>query len=441
MPLFRSLLLLATLPATLHPQTEVRALVQEFDRLAGQPLWPGFTPATTPIAFYAGDTTWLMRHPEPPAAFKAVPSLPGVLASAGQHPAVRANSHVELDGVPTATVLVPRGAPASTRLAGTLIHEAFHVYQARHHPRWVGNEAEYFTYPMQDTILQRLQRLETEAWRRSTLPHLPHACWAGEALRLRRERFDRLAPGAIGYERGNELNESLATYVEYKATRAPIADLVPAAGFPPDAVRLRAYSVGPVLAFLLDRHAPGWPARLNEDTLAALDGLLEQALPKVDCAAGFTPAERDSVARLAAGEVAALLASRDSVQREFHERKGWRLTIEAGSGAPLWPERFDPWNITPLDRRATLHRRWVKLANAAGGIEVLGREALTIAAGEHPLFEGVALVGLAGLASLPAISEDSGAVTVAGPGITARFRAVRVDTLGRTVTVRLGATR
>jgi hypothetical protein len=136
-------------------------------------------------------------------------------------------------------------------------------------------------------------------------------------------------------------------------------------------------------------------------------------------------------------DVATLLARRDSVQREFFERRGWRLTIEAGSGAPLWPERFDPWNIMPLDRRATLHRRWVKLGNAAGRIEVLGREALTIAAGEHPLFAGVALVGLAGLDSMPVIGEDSGAVTILGPGFNARFREARVDTLDRTVKIRL----
>ncbi len=331
----------------------------------------------------------------------------------------------------------PSAARNWTRLAGTLIHETFHVYQARF-PRWSGNEVEFFTYPVTDTALQRLQRLESEAWRRASRGGKPEVCWAREALQLRRQRFAGLSPGAVGYERGNELNESLATWVQVKATRAPVESLVPAAGFAPDGVRLRAYSVGPVLAHLLDRYAPGWPARLEADTTATLDGLLGSALPEPHCATRFSRTEVDSVASLASREVVALAAAREAARREFTERPGWTVTIEAATNAPLWPQGFDPWNITSLDRHTTLHQRWLKLGNAASQVEVLNRTALTVGGGDHPLFTGVARLVLTGLDSLPIIRRpDSLTTVVEASGLSARFTRAVVDTVGRVVTIRV----
>jgi hypothetical protein len=354
----------------------------------------------------------------------------------GQFASVRANTNVKIGDVPTATLLMPSsGRPNWTRLAGTMIHEAFHVYQARF-PRWVGNEVEFFTYPVTDTVLQGLQRLETEAWRRAALGGKRQGCWARKALRLRRERFAGLTPGAVRYERENELNESLATWIQTKATRAPVESLIPAPGFAPDGFRLRAYAVGPVLAYLLDRHAPEWPERLEADTMAYLDALLEPVLPKGRCAVNFTRVEIDSVAALAAREVAALVSGRETARREFSERPGWTVTLEPASNAPLWPQGFDPWNVTPLDRRMTLHQRWLKLGNDAGQVEVLNRTALTVGTGGHPLFTGVERLVVTGLDSLPSIRVDSLALILEAPGLTGRFKGV-VDTIGREVRIRL----
>jgi hypothetical protein len=354
----------------------------------------------------------------------------------GQYAAVRANTNVRIGDLPTATLLMPAsGTPNWTRLAGTLIHETFHVYQARF-PRWVGNEVEFFTYPVTDTALQRLQRLETEAWRRAALRGARQGCWAREALRLRRTRFAGLTPGAVGYERGNELNESLATWVQTKATRAPVESLIPGAGFAPDGFRLRAYAVGPVLAHLLDRHSPAWPARLEADSTAYLDTLLEPALPHGRCSASFTRVEIDSVASLATREVAALVSGREAARREFTDRPGWTVTLESAANAPLWPQGFDPWNVTPLDRRATLHQRWLKLVNDAGQVEVLDRTVLTVGSGDHPLFTGVERLVVTGLDSLPSIRRDSLTIILEAPGLTGRLKGV-VDTVGREVRIRL----
>jgi hypothetical protein len=417
-------------------QRPVQSLVTEFDRLAALPLWPGFTPAATPLAIYDGDSTWLIRHPAPPPDFRPVPGWPAARVAPGQYAAVRANTNTKIGDLPTATLLMPASGRSDwRRLAGTMIHEAFHVYQARF-PRWVGNEVEFFTYPVTDTALQRLQRLETEAWRRAALGGTRQGCWAREALDLRRARFAGLTPGAVGYERGNELNESLATWVQTKATGAPVESLIPAAGFAPDGFRLRAYAVGPVLAYLLDRHASAWPARLEADTTAYLDTLLDPALPMGPCSAGFTRLEIDSVASLASREVATLVSGREAARREFGERPGWTVTLESAANAPLWPQGFDPWNVTPLDRRTTLHRRWVKLVNDAAEVEVLNRTALTVGSGDHPLVAGVERLVVTGLDSLPSIQGDSLTIILEAPGLSGRFKGV-VDTVGREVRIRL----
>lgn len=433
-------LLLAVVPAALEAQTGIRDLVAEFDRLAARPLWPGFVPARTPLAISDGDSTWLIRHPAPPAEFVPVAGWPNASVSAGLYPAVRANTHAEIGGTMSATLLLsgrrrpPRGW---TRIAGTLIHEAFHVYQSRYHPGWFGNEGVFFTYPVLDTAVQRLQRLETESWRRATLGRARVLCWAKQALRLRHERFARLTPDAVAYERGNELNEGLATWVETKATRAPAESLVPREGFPPVGVRLRAYAVGPVLPYLLDRYAPGWPARLNADTTATLDQLLAGALPSSRCLVGFSDVEQDSVAALANRDAQAVVSSRDSARREFFDRPGWSIVIEALPDAPLWPQGFDPWNVIPLDQKATLHRRWMKLGNEAGFIEALNRSVVTFSAGQHPLFNGVARMVVAGLDSLPSITQDSGATRIDGVGLSGRLQNARADTVGQVITVHL----
>ncbi len=46
----------------------------------------------------------------------------------------------------------------------------------------------------------------------------------------------------------------------------------------------------------------------------------------------------------------------------FLGRPGWKLEI--ASAQPLWPQGFDPLNVTLVARGEILHRRWVKLGNA-----------------------------------------------------------------------------
>lgn len=426
-------LLLAT---PLAAQRPVPALVEEYDRIAPRAPWPGFAPLETPLAVFDGERTWLLRHPSPPAEFAPAPGRPALRVASGQHAAVRGNTHADLGGVATATLLWPDRPVDLTRLAATLLHEAFHVHQARARPAWVGNEATLFTYPVTDSSAQWLQRLETEAFRRAAGPGGAAACWTSRALELRRARAEQVGAEAMAYERGNDLNEGLATWIEWRASGAPVESLIPAAGFLPDGVRLRAYAVGPVQAFLLDRLRHDWVTELAADSALTLDVLLERAVASLSCRADFTRAELDSVARLAGQETSAVLARRLNARQAFLARDGWEVTIRLPPSRPLWPQRFDPWNLTPLPEGEVLHQRHLRLGGEAGQLEVLDQWALTRAAGEHPLFNGVREVVIAGLAERPSLTSRGDTLLVRAPGVEGMLVGLVAGVEGRRITLR-----
>jgi hypothetical protein len=431
-----TLSMLSLLAAPLAAQQPVASLLAEYDRMANRPLWAGFTPATTPLAIYDGQRTWLIRHPHPPAEFAPSGKLTGASVMTGQYAEVRANTHTEIGGLPTATLLWPDKGIDPARLAATMIHEAFHVFQAKAHPGWFGNEATLFTYPVTDSAAQRLQRLETEAFRRALLPRAPLACWASRALALRSERARLIGTEAIAYERGNDLNEGLATWIEWRAGDRPIDSLIRSSGFAPDGVRLRAYAVGPAQAFLLDRLHPGWPAELSADTTLTLDSLLARATAPISCRADFTRREVDSVSMLAGQETAQVLGRRAELREEFLARQGWQLVIEVSGKAPLWPEQFDPWNVVPLANGEILHQRHLRLGGDHGRIDLLDHWAITSAAGAHPLFNGIRRVLVAGLATAPVLTSRGDSVFVSGNGLDGRFTGMAVDTAAQRITLR-----
>jgi|GEM_PF-6793990 len=107
------------------------AVFAEFDRISALSLWPHFEPKKIPLAIYDGERTFLVRHPSPPSGFVKQGE---VWVYPGQHPAMRANTHVDLGGVPTATLLLDPGGHGDARgWAATMTHECFHVFQAERH--------------------------------------------------------------------------------------------------------------------------------------------------------------------------------------------------------------------------------------------------------------------------------------------------------------------
>jgi hypothetical protein len=418
-------------------------LVAEADRMAARDLWPGFDPRTMPVAIFDGRRTWLFRHPSAPEGFEADPEHPGVRLFPGRHPSVTANTSTSLGGVQTAVLLLDSTRASRAAFAAELIHESFHVFQHRRHPTWTANEVELFTYPADDSEALAWRRLETEALRRglAAASGAASACWTREALDARARRFARLPPGAVAYERGVELVEGLADYVEYRARNIAVRVPFPRAEYPADAVRPRGYAVGLAFARLLDRFAPAWREDLERRDSTALDGLLGVAVRgRADAAAScaFGAAALEAARRDAARDVAALRDQRVALRRAFLARSGWTLVIEA-EHPPLYPEGFDPLNVQRLADGEVLHNRWLKLGGPAGTVEVMGRAALTRAAGTHPLFQGVRSLTLTGLPEEPTVTEADGRVTIVAEGVRASFAGATVERQDRVRTLRVRA--
>jgi hypothetical protein len=398
-------------------------VIQAFRRIAAQNLWPGFEPATTPVEFFDGTNTYLLNHPSAPDGFRPVDGQQNVYLYSGLHETVRANTGTVVNGVPTATADISGNASSADEQAALLVHETFHVFQTKHYPKWGGNEADLFTYPVENAELLAQRRLESAGLVRAMEAKDPKnaSCWAAAALAVRNQRFTALPSTAVAYERGLELREGLAQYVQFKSIRKPAA--LTAEDFPPDQaqVRQRAYASGQALALLLDSLDSAWKSRLGGDSPVSLDELLAARLREMTVRTGcdFTAEEMQAAQAHARRDIADFIGGLSRRKQDFLAAAGVRLEIVAGK-EPLWPQGFDPWNVVILGDKEVLHTRWLKLGNGSGVVEVLGRLALTEAAGAHPLFNGVRQVIVTGLAD-PKVSQAGGKVTLEAPGLKASF--------------------
>lgn len=444
-----AVVLFTTRPAAAQETTGAPAVELEVERIAGsQVLWPGFDPLAIPLAIYDGRQTWLFRHPAPPAGFVPVAgSLPPARAWPGRYAAITSNSSADIGGRLTATLLAdgPRSRQPAPELAAVAIHEAFHVYQRQHHPGWAGNEGDLLVYPVTNADLLAARRLESEALARAlaNTEAAGAACWGRVALSYRRERFAAMDSAFVAYERLTELNEGLAAYVQLRAAGGATVT-IPEGEFLPEAVRLRAYTIGPAWAILLDRLAPEWRASLEANDRQSLDGLLDAALngpgapTSAPCA--FTPVEVGAAKRDARIDAADVTAGWGTRQRAFETKEGWRVVIQSAPGHPLWPQGFDPLNIDRVDG-GLIHTRFLKLGNDAGQMTALDEadadiEARTAGIGPHPMFNGISWVEIV-LPARPVVERTAGAVTIRGPGFTAEFKNATVDDSGREILVQL----
>ncbi len=236
------------------------SLLAELDRLTCRPLWPGFEPGSVPVALAIDGDTFLLRHPSPPPEFVPLADRRDVLILRGLHPAMRANSVGIVGGVAIATVVVESGPSSSRPIAALIDHEAFHVFQRQHHPRWGGNEVDGLLYPVDDVEGLCLSLLEIDALRQALgeASVMKAARWTAIAMARRWARYLRLAPRFVTYERQTELIEGLATYVEQTALGRRDAVSIPDDGFAADDIRRRCYATGHAIAALLDRFLPGW---------------------------------------------------------------------------------------------------------------------------------------------------------------------------------------
>jgi hypothetical protein len=433
--LFVVLLLLC--PALAQSTPRAFEVLNKFDLLAQKPLWPGFEPQKIAVELYDGTDTYLFHHPKPPEGFTPVAGAPGVFVFHGQHDSVRANTGTELNGVLTATADISKSTATIDEQAALLIHESFHVYEKQAHPKWAANEAELFTYPMDDGLVLAGRRLETLALLRALAAKNGREarCWAETALRWRGQRFGRMPSGAAGYERGIELNEGMAQYVEYKSIGKKAA--LTQADFPLELIRQRGYATGQAWAVLLDQFGgEEWKASITDTPLDEhLNGYFQVAAWRPSEPCELSKHEETAVRRQAEEEVTALVANRRKRRQDFLAAPGWRLEIVAGA-EPLWPQGFDPWNVHNLGSNDILHTRWVKLGNKSGAIEIMNHASLTEGVGPHPLFNGEKRLIVTGLGPVSFTDKD-GKVAITSDAAKGTFAGASVTQQGQTVVVNL----
>lgn len=232
---------------------------------------------------------------------------------------------------------------------------------------------------------------------------------------------------AVAYERGTELNEGLANYIQELASGRS-ETTIPEGGLTEVDPRQRGYVTGAAIAHLLDRVTPGWKDKVKNS--------LDQLLPQREAGGAeceSTVAGNERLNSWAKERYAALVAARERHRSEFLAKPGWILVI--ASKKPLFPEGFDPMNVERVAAGEVLHRRYLKLASDSGTVEVIDRASLTEAAGKHPLFDGVRTCTMSGFAEEPKLAIRDGAGSLADSGVTLSFKTAQVQKGERRVTV------
>lgn len=402
-------------------------------------LWPGYDPLVIPLAVFDGKNTVLFRHPSPPEEFIFDG---GLYIFQGRYPEVVGNSSAMIGGVSTATVMLESLSSKSSpeARAALVAHEGFHVFQGTTGRNWGANEVHLFTYPVDNSHLLALRRLETEALRRAfeTGEIEETRAWALCALGLRGKRFALMDPASQEYEKGIEAMEGTASFIQ-SIVEGREQPHLPDDGFDAEDVRNRAYRTGTAWAFLLDRFSPAWREAFGTDDSLFLDAMLAGALrdhPQPVKPGAFTDSEIAAFEETARLDVKAVLQRRIDRREEFESIRGWRVVIEADRSKPLWPQGFDPLNVH-LVEGGVIHSRFIKLGNESGTMEAMEMTSLTEAVGPHPLFNGVRLVQVAGFKSEPSIVAEGNRVTVSSVGFKANFTGASIERVNQEVVIHL----
>ena len=427
-------------------------VMEELDNLAAKPLWPGFDPATYPVAIYDGEKTYLFHHPGLPEGFQPCEGSDGVSFYIGRHPAMRSNSKAEIGGATTATILltIKPGRPVLEE-ASIIVHETFHIFQDTHHPTWRANEAYRYSYPITDKNNYLMTILEDHALGKalSAEETSTAAAWAARAMALRADRQKNLVDHHIGFELGMEMMEGTAFYVAHLALGEADSTETLLNILPPDQFRWRPYATGCAIAALLDRFVPGWKGRIEEDKELTLEAILIEYLPSAGIQpADFEEEEISGFETVAEKGVADLLAQRESRKEYFRNKAGWKVTVVTADGAePLVMRGFNPINVFLLGDRDMLHGHRLILSSSAGDIEMenpayvrrdyAGLNAVTTSAGADPLFSGFNKVIFAGFQNELEINSTENTVELSAAGFHIKLEEALLERSGQEITITL----
>ena len=396
-------------------------------------LWPGFRPETIPVLYIVPDQGILLVNWGAAALPEGFAAVPGVAGAGWQPAALRtaASTGTELAGRSAAQVFVFPDAD-DAQLAGTTVHEAFHVFEraAQRDDRKFGSGENSFlvsSYPVFDARNEAGWALEGRLLGRALAARtrMERRERAQEFVAARERRHRSIGGDYAQFETLAELNEGLAEYTlvrvlelaahdaalpwRAEAGREVARHRVRLDSLTADvrqSLRLRFYVTGPAMGLLLDRLAgPAW-----RGDLVARDLTLGEALAQ---ASGYRDAERALIGRAArAVDTAALdRTARGAVQRlrairraqvdSVLARPGLVVLLKADSlrGRGFGLCGIDPQNLLQVDTSVLLHTRWVKPCGSG-----LAAEFTTAAVQDRAAGTFTAVVG----------TEDSVRVTAGG---------------------------
>lgn len=225
-------------------------------------LWEGWAHADTPIAFHDSEKAVLFGHPNPSQEFLEKEREGVRYHSANPKPVnFTANTAVDLNGIPTATVMWQERD--EEEMLGLITHEAFHAFQLANTCPW-GNMFVAMKYPVNDPLVQALAEIEGNLLCQAVSGEMGEEVIRG-ALDARAARQARLPEDVAAFEDETELGEGLATYIEIKTAgpasklwKTKVKTLAKLNKNAWGADRLRFYYSGMAWALLCDRYAPGW---------------------------------------------------------------------------------------------------------------------------------------------------------------------------------------
>jgi hypothetical protein len=441
---------------TPQPRPEAFAFLRALDEAGTRGVWPGFTPASVPMALFDGENTVLRGHPSPPPEFSPVRGHAGLFIARGRHPAVTANSTREIGGVRTATI-IPAAGESFDRSMLAVVEEVFHVFWLERHPAFRPDEMARYAYPLGDIANLSALLAEDEALARAldATEASGAARWAAAALAQRRSRVRAIDDDVRAYESALEMMEGTANYVSRVAVGEPPARTAERLrrARPVDGIRWRFYDSGASLCFVLDRLAPGWQARSERERDLTTVALLEEALRARKAEpARFDDAESSAFQSKAAAAIADFDVRRAQLRASVLERPGARLIISLAPGVePFRIRRFDPVNLLVLRDGEVAHPNYLTLESASGSVELTnpgfvrgafdGVVALTLPAGRHPLRTGIRQLTVAGLGAEPVVESGPEGLRVCGAGLSIRLRDAVVVTDGSIIRVTVNGSR
>ncbi|HEV2672581.1 MAG TPA: hypothetical protein VGU74_15915, partial [Gemmatimonadales bacterium] len=418
------------------------------------PIWPGWNASDTPLLFYLpGEQDVLINHPHPPAGF--VP-YGGPLQFPGGRIFVRDGSTIlDWDGQNTARdvagistlVIADRLSNLRLRVRGLLedprrpeekplgfadlatdpydqlamvVHEAFHVFQARAAPLKSANEMLLLYYPVlsvDNNVGFAQEGAALAAGLRTGVGDGPafHAAVV-KWLALRQHRRSSLPAEAVAYEDGVEFGEGLAKYTEYRLFevlqgRTPAPALQWAQGFsgygdldrrrerliasmvaqmrgevsvnndPYGAapLRMRLYFSGMAIGALLDRISPDWKRRILEPG-TSLTGLMQDAVRASpdEMRRALEEARRDTGYQALVGAKTRLAdagkARIDTMVQEIERGEGTGIVVDyAALPSPRVGMAFTPFGITVVDEDRTIFSQVPISARLTDSAEIVQR--------------------------------------------------------------------